>query len=88
WGGNVALGRQCCSGEGKLLCALGRQCCSEEGIILWGWKFALYSEEGICSGEGKLLWGGKVALSCSGAVRKNCEVKKNSYFLIAIFLRI
>ncbi|HQA99812.1 MAG: hypothetical protein KBC30_06420 [Planctomycetes bacterium] len=44
--------------------------------MLWGGK--------CCSGEWKL----EVALgrqSCSGAVRKNCEVKKNSYFLIAIF---
>ncbi|HPY74059.1 MAG TPA: hypothetical protein PLB63_01435 [Planctomycetota bacterium] len=34
WGGNVALGRKCCSGEGKLLwggnVALGRECCSGE----------------------------------------------------------
>ncbi|HRU52527.1 MAG TPA: hypothetical protein P5543_10060 [Planctomycetota bacterium] len=53
WGGNVALGRECCSGEANF-------------ILLWGSNFALgkqfCSGELFCSGEGKLLWGGEVAL--------------------------
>ncbi|HON45253.1 MAG TPA: hypothetical protein PLR86_07935 [Planctomycetota bacterium] len=42
WGGNVALGRECCSGEGMLLwggnVALGWQCCSGEGKLLMNTK--------------------------------------------------
>ncbi len=64
--GNVALGRESCSGEGKLLwggkVALGREVALGEGMLLGG-NVAL----GSCSGEGILLWGGNVALgSCSG----------------------
>jgi len=49
----VALGRECCSGEGKLLwgvkLALGRESCSGEAMLLWGGNVALGRE--CCSGE-------------------------------------
>ena len=85
-GGNVALGRQCCSGERMLLwgekllwggnVALGRECCSGEGKLLWGGNVALGKES--CSGEEMLLWGSKITLGrqcCSGG-RRNCHGEK------------
>ncbi|HNZ66856.1 MAG: hypothetical protein KBC30_11375 [Planctomycetes bacterium] len=62
WGGNVALGCQSCSGEGKLLwgIALGR--CS--GEMLWGGK--------LLWGEAILLWAGIVLL-----LKLFCCLKRN-----------
>ncbi|MBP7021667.1 MAG: hypothetical protein KBC30_07620 [Planctomycetes bacterium] len=56
WGGKVALGRQCYSGEGMLL--WGGKCCSGEGMLLWGGKVALgrecYSGENYSRAESVL----------------------------------
>ncbi len=70
--GNVALERQCCSGEVELLWGggftLGRWSCSGEVELLWG---------------GELLWGVKL-LGGGNVARGSARVKVKS---LALFLR-
>ncbi|HRU51985.1 MAG TPA: hypothetical protein P5543_07330 [Planctomycetota bacterium] len=67
----IALGRQCCSGEAMLLG--GGKCCSGEAMLLWGGKCCSGVEIALgrqcCSGDGNMLWEWKVAWdrSCSEA---------------------